>query len=103
MKVIMGMVLSLIVLLVLGRPCFATQCRSDLDCKMDGSEKCSIPAYSSIGSCVKFQMPQKKEAPHPESTPDSTWRRGQFCTTNKDCEPGQSCIKKENAMFGSCL
>lgn len=103
MKTIMIIALSFIVSLVFCRPSFATECRSDLDCKMYENEKCVKQGDENIGTCVKPETPQKKEAPKPASTPSSSWRRGQFCTNDKDCEPGQSCVKKENAMFGTCF
>ncbi|MGD0883995.1 MAG: hypothetical protein ABSA46_03810 [Thermodesulfovibrionales bacterium] len=103
---IMVMVLTFVgvlVVAVLCRPSFADECRSDLDCKMNESEKCIKVGDEIVGTCVKSQTPSPVETPAPSATPSSPSRSGQFCMTNKDCDRGQSCVKKDNAMFGACF
>jgi hypothetical protein len=102
MKKIMVMVLAFAGVLVICRPSFANECRSDIDCKMNESERCIINGDDILGTCIKFQMPQTGEAPNSSSVPASPSRSGQFCMTNKDCDRGQSCVKKDNAMSGAC-
>ena len=101
MKIVVGTIVSFVLLLLCGRPLFATECSSDIDCKMYENERCIIPDYAKRGTCVKSTFAPHKEETRPSSDPSSS-TRGRFCMTDRDCDQGQSCVKKENAMSGTC-
>lgn len=105
MKTAVMIALSVVISLVFCRTVFADGCRSDLDCEMD--QRCVIPSYESKGDCVKVGAFRKESskpdaAPAP-SSPLSPPKRGKFCMSNTDCDPGQSCSKKGNDMSGTCF
>ena len=104
MKIALTIVLSVIASLIVCRTSLAAECRSDLDCKMYEGEKCIKKGDENVGTCIKTEFPQKKESSGPAQTPpSSSMKRGHFCSEDKDCDPGQSCVKKENGMFGACF
>jgi hypothetical protein len=109
MKTIFAAVLSAILMPFFCQPSYATECTTDIDCNMYNSERCITPAYSNRGECVsvnkilKERKPDSSIAP-PSSAPPSPAKRGKFCMTNSDCDPGQSCVKKGNDdVYGSCF
>ena len=102
MKLIKVIILSSIVSLVLSKAAFAAESHLDFDFNMQESEECTRPTYGSSGACVRTGWPQKKEAPKPDSYSPLPFSQGQFCMTDTDCNPGQSCVKKENAISGTC-
>jgi len=102
MKLIKVIILSSIVSLVLSKAAFAAESHLDFDFNMQESEECIRPASGLSGACVKTGWPLKKEAPKPDSALPFNFSQEQFCMTNMDCNPGQSCVKKENAISGIC-
>ncbi len=103
MKIGLTIVITAIASLIFCRPALPGECRSDLDCKIYDGEKCIKMADENVGVCKKTEFPQKKESPAPAQAPASSIKRGHFCAEDKDCDPGQSCVKKENGMFGACF
>ncbi len=101
MKIIVGIILFFVLSLVVCRLSFATDCSTDIDCKMYDDERCIIPDSARRGVCVKSFRPRKEDS-HPASDPAAPSKHGQFCMTNRDCDTGQSCVKKENALSGTC-
>jgi len=106
MKTVIAIVLSLVASLVFCRPLVAAECYTDLDCEID--QRCSKAASDTNGICVKAGTSGKgsyspsfspSPAPSPSQSPS---RRGKFCMSNTDCDPGQSCSKKGNDLYGAC-
>lgn len=103
MKTTTVIIVSLFASMLLCQQSFAKECTSDLNCDMFDNEKCIIPAYDRVGVCVKSSVrPEKEHKPVSESPTPSPLKKGQFCMTDNDCGPGQSCIKKENTFSGTC-
>ncbi len=102
MKLITVIILPSIVSLILSTAAFAAESHLDLNFNMQEGEECMRPNYGPSGACVTTKWPQKREAPNPDSTPPLYFNQGQFCMTNTDCDPRQLCLKKENAISGTC-
>lgn len=103
MKTKVLIIVSFIVSLAIELQSFAKDCYSDLDCDMYRQERCIIPSSERVGVCVKSESHREKERKPVSDTPaPSPLKRGQFCMIDKDCDPGQACIKKENALTGTC-
>jgi hypothetical protein len=103
MRLTLTFVASIILCLILCQASFAGRCRSDLDCNMYEDERCVKNTDENVGTCLKTEYPKKKKTSEPPPTPpSSSIKRGHFCTDDKDCDPGQSCVKKDNGMFGVC-
>jgi len=102
MKLIKVIILSSILFLVLSKAAFAAESHLDFDFNMQESEECIRPTTGPSGACVRTGWPLKKEAPKPDSALPLHFSQEQFCMTNTDCNSGQSCDKKENAISGTC-
>ncbi len=103
MRMIRMIIPAFIVSLAFCLPSFAKDCTTNWDCDMYEHERCVIPPYTNVGTCLKSEHQgetgRETGSDTPASSPSKT---GQFCMTNKDCDPGQSCVKKENALSGTC-
>ncbi len=102
MKLIKVIILSSIVSLVLAKAAFAADGHLDFNVNMQESDECIRPTYGTRDACVRTEWPKKKEAPKSDFAPPLYFGQGQFCMTNMDCNPKQSCVKKENAISGTC-
>jgi len=84
-------------------PAFAKECTTDLDCDSFANEKCLLNPNDRGGVCGKVTLPHSTVLTRPPDTPPPTPSKGRrFCMTAKDCEQGESCLKKENAFTGVC-
>jgi len=97
---------SFILTLLFSPPSFAKECFTDMDCDVFANEKCILPPNDRGGVCGKVTLPHTQvltPAPNtPPPSPSSPAKNRRFCMTSKDCESGESCIKKENALTGVC-
>jgi hypothetical protein len=97
---------SFILTLLFSPPSFAKECVTDMDCDVFVNEKCILSPNDRGGVCGKVALPHKQvltpglNAPPPSPSSPSKGRR--FCMTSKDCESGESCVRKENAVTGVC-
>jgi hypothetical protein len=104
MRISLTIAASIILTLIFCRASFADGCRSDLECNMYKNERCVKSIGEDVGVCLKTEYPKEKKTSEPPRTPpSSSIKRGHFCSDDKDCDPGQSCVKKDNGMFGACF
>ncbi len=102
MKLIKVLILLSIASLVLSKAMLAAESHLDINFNMQESEDCIKPIYRPNGAYVRTGWPHVKEASTPDSAPPFYFSQGQFCMTNTDCNSRQSCVKKENAISGTC-
>jgi hypothetical protein len=106
MKTLMPVLLLFFIMSLLWcRESLAKECSTDMDCNMYENERCIIPASESRGVCGKPRSTPKEITPlfSPPASPPASSKRGRSCMTAVDCDPGQSCVKKGDALVGTCL
>jgi hypothetical protein len=105
MKTMMVVLLALIVCMLSGGESPAKECSTDMDCNMYENDRCIIPASESRGVCGKPRSTPKETTPFfsPPPSPPPSSKRGRSCMTAVDCDLGQSCVKKGDALVGTCL